>query len=148
MSYIYQDTARWDTWFKVVLVLPVVVIGFAIFGNFKLGEEVKYIVIAVVAVIGIAYYLLMPRRFIILEDRLKFIQGLGISFSVSFDRINIARELNRSVFNINLSTSNESAIELVMKRGRNINFSPGDRAKFIRQLNKAVETWRESSQTK
>jgi hypothetical protein len=144
MSYIYQDAAKYDIWFKVVLVLPLVVIGFTLFNDFKMGEMVKYIVIAVVAVIGLAFWFSMPRRFIIMEDHLKFILGIGLSFSVSFDRIEFARELNRSAFNINLTTSNVSAVELVVKRGRNINFSPEDRDKFIRQLNQAVEKWRAS----
>ena len=142
MNYIYQDTARYDMWFKVVLLLPAVVIAFAIFGNFKMGEEAKYIVIAVVAVVGLAFWLLMPRRFIIFEDRLKFIQGIGISFSVSFDRIEAARELGKTAFNINLSTSNTTAIELVVKQGMNINFSPEDRDEFIKKLNQSVEKWR------
>jgi hypothetical protein len=144
MSYIYQDTAKYDVLFKVIFVLPIVVIIYALFADFRLGETTKYIVIAVVAVIGLAFWLLMPRRFIILEDRLKIIQGLGLSFSVSFSNIEIARELNRSVFNINLSTSKLTAIELVRKRGRNITFSPEDRDKFIKQLNRAVENWRAS----
>jgi hypothetical protein len=147
MSYIYQDTPRYDTWFKVVLVLPLVVIAFALFSDFKIGEMAKYVVIAVVAVVGLAFWLSMPRRFIIMEDHLKFFLWIGLSFSVPFDRIEVARELNKSAFNINLSTSNTSAVELVVKRGRNINFSPEDRDKFIRQLNKAVEKWREASQT-
>lgn len=142
MNYIYQDSAKYDMWFKVVLVLPVVVIAFALFADFKMGEETKYIVIAVVAVVGLAFWLFMPRRFIIMEDRIKFIQGIGMSFSVSFDRIEIARELNKSSFNINLSTSNLTAIELVMKRGMNINFSPENRDEFIKKLNESVEKWR------
>lgn len=142
MDYIYQDSAKYDLWFKVVLVLPVVVIAFALFADFKMGEETKYIVIAVVAVIGLAFWLLMPRRFLIMEDRLKFIQWIGMSFSVSFDRIKTARELTKSGFNINLSTSNQTAIELVLNRGMNINFSPENRDEFIKKLNKAVEEWR------
>jgi hypothetical protein len=132
----------------VIFFLPIVVIIYALFADFRFGEETRYIVIAVVAVLGLAFWLLMPRRFIIMEDRLRVIQALGLSFSISFNNIEIARELNKSVFNINLSTSKLTAIELVRKQGRNINFSPEDRDKFIRQLNKAVEKWRETSVAK
>jgi hypothetical protein len=142
MNYIYQDTAKYDMWFKVVLVLPLVVIAFALFSDFKMGEVAKYVVIGVVAVIGLAFWLLMPRRFILMEDRIKFIQGLGLSFNVNYDRIEIARELTKSSFNINLSTSNVTAIELVVKHGMNINFSPENRDEFIKKLNGALEKWR------
>jgi hypothetical protein len=145
MSYIYQDKARWDWWFKVVLILPLVIIAFAFFSDFKMGEVARYVVIAVVVVLGFIFWLVMPRRFFIMEDRIRFVQGLGISFSVPYDRVEIVRELSKSSFNINLTTSNDTAIELVVNRGRNINFSPENRDEFIKKLNDTIKKWKTGS---
>lgn len=141
-NVLHQDEARYDLLFRVVQVLPLVIIAFAFFSDFKLGEQVKYIVIGIVFVVGFAFWLLMPRRFCIMDDRIKFVQGLGLSFSISYDRIEKARELAKSAFNINLMTSNSTAIELVMIRGTNINFSPVNRDEFINKLNQSINKWK------
>jgi hypothetical protein len=142
---LYQDSARYDLFFRVIQALPLAVIIFAAFSDFKMGEQVKYIVMAVVFVIGLIFWLLMPRRFYIMEDRIKFIQGVGLSFDVHYDRIEAARELGRSGFSINLSTSNTMRVELVMKKGMNINFSPENSDEFIKKLNKTMSDWRSGS---
>jgi hypothetical protein len=142
---LYQDSARYDLLFRVIQALPLAVIVFAAFSDFKMGEQVKYIVMGVVFIVGLSFWILMPRRFYIMEDRIKFIQGLGLSFNVRYDRIEQARELGRSAFNINLSTSSATPIELVMKKGMNINFSPEDRDEFLKKLNKAISDWRMGS---
>lgn len=143
MSYlIHEDKAKYDTWFKVVLILPVAVIIFAFFSDFKTGDVGKYTVIGIVLLVGIIYWLVMPRRFYIMDDKIKLELGLNLSFSISYDRIETVRELHRSSFNINFATSNLTPIEIVMKKGMNINFSPENRELFIDKCNDAIVKWK------
>jgi hypothetical protein len=139
---LYQDNAKYDLMFRVVQVLPLAIIVFAYFSEFKWGEQVKYIVMGVVFIIGVAFWLLMPRRFYIMEDRIKFMQGLGLSFSIRYRNIEAIGRNITTKFRLNLSTYRSEPVVLVRKKGMNVAFTPENEDEFIRKCSQAINTWK------
>jgi hypothetical protein len=91
----------------------------------------------------------MPRKYCIYEDRLKIVMGVPFSISVRFDAIEYAGEpRGKLTVGINFVTSFGNTIEIVKKKGMNVNISPGDRKAFLKNLNNALDKWRgENSKT-
>jgi len=148
---VYEDSAKYDLWVKVLLVLvPVLllVLGLLIYQGVLPNEteaEVRtasIVLFASLAFILLVYWAVLPRRFQILEDRIKVVRGGPFSFSIRFDGVKTARKTRGLAhFGIGFATS-VNRIEIVRRRGMNVRFSPSNQELFLENLNKALNDWR------
>ena len=148
---VYEDSSKYDLWIKVLLGLaPVLflVLGFLNYQGVLPNETeaeartASIVLFASLAFILLLYWAVLPRRFQILEDRIKVVLGGPFSFSIHFDGIKTARKVKGLAhFGINFATS-VNRIEMVRGRGMNVLLSPRNQDLFLENLNKALSNWR------
>lgn len=141
---IYEDTPRYDVWFKATLLLPVFFLLFAAFQLVSNEKQSALGLFATALLIVAVYWAVVPRRYCILEDRVRIVLGSPFYFDIPFDTIDIARKPEGVIFGINFATSmhNRNAVQIVRPGKISINITPARPEEFIRQLNKAVDHWR------
>ena len=148
---IYEDSSKYDLWVKVLLGLaPAVILVMGIL-NYQgmLPNETEaeartasLVLFASLAFILLLYWAILPRRFQILEDRIKVVLGGPFSFSIRFDGVKTARKTRGLAhFGIDFATS-VNRVEIVRGRGMNVLLSPSNQELFLDNLNKALEDWR------
>ena len=148
---VYEDSSRYDLWVKVLLGLaPVwlIVLGVLSYQGVLPGEaeaearEASIVLFACLAFILLLYWAILPRKFQILEDRVKVVMGGPFSFSIRFDGVKTARKTTGLAhFGIGFATS-VNRVEIVKGRGMNVLLSPSNQEQFVENLNKALNDWR------
>ena len=150
MNYvIYEDKARYDAWFKIVLGLPIIFILAATYFGSKEPESIIYLTGAAL-MIAVIFWLIMPRKFFIMDDKLQIKMGGPFSMKIKYDNIKIVRKLSfkGTTFGMNFATSSKTPIEIIVKKGINLNFSPENRDQFLQNINEAMKKWQIHNQPK
>ena len=144
MDYIISEhKAKYDNWIKTILPLPLAIVLFTSFMLRKKEPEAILVLGGSFILLIFIFWLIMPRKFLIMSNKMKIILGASVSFNIPYNNIDLVRELGGKNFGINYSTSLKTAVEIVVKKGMNINFSPENRGQFIQDIDKAMEIWRE-----
>ena len=148
---IYEDSSKYDLWVKILFGLaPVLflVLGLLSYQGVLPSEteaearEASIVLFACLAFILLLYWAILPRRFQILEDRVKVVLGGPFSFSIRFDGVKKAEKATGLVqFGIGFATS-VNRIEIVRGRGMNVLLSPSNQELFLENLNEALNDWR------
>jgi hypothetical protein len=142
-TLLYQDKPRYGLWFKILIWGILAVILMMAITTFDSSREDAFILIGTVVFIILVFWAVMPRKYCIYEDRLKIVMGAPFSISVRFDAIEYAGESRgKLTVGINFVTSFGNTVEIVKKKGMNVNISPGDRKAFLKNLNNALDKWR------
>lgn len=148
---IYEDSPKYDLWVKMLLgLVPVVllVLGLLIsLGVLPTETEAEarrapIILFACIAFVLLLYWTILPRRYQIMEDKLKIVLGGLFSFSIYFDDIDIAREAKGFIhIGVGFATS-VNRLEIVRRKGMRVVISPRNQDLFVQNLNKALSDWR------
>ena len=144
-SLIHQDTTHKDIWLKLILAIPVVIIvAPALYYLATSESKVAYELLAIVVVMAIVLWLIVPRQYLIMDSRVKIVLGGPFSFSIHFNTINTARIPRGTTFGINFpsSLSNKHVVEIVRNRRMNVTITPNERELFLKTLEKALGDWR------
>ena len=146
MQYtISEHKAKYDNLFKMILLIPIAIIIFTAILTYKSEPQATWVFTGIVVFIVLLFWIIIPRKFVIMQDRIKFVLGANIYFDIHFSKIMLARELKRVNFGINFSTSFREPVEIVRGKGMKINFSPINRESFIQDLDTALLNWRRAS---
>ena len=143
-SIIYEDHPRYDVWLKSIMVLPVFFILIGAF-YFASGEPQAAVgMLATAALIAAIYWAIFPRKYVILDSKVKIVLGGQFFFTVPFSNLETARKPEGVSLGINFATcfSGKNTVEIVRKKGMKVNITPSDRELFIENLNKALNDWR------
>jgi hypothetical protein len=148
---IYEDSPEYDLWVKILLGLAPVallVLGLLIYQGVLPSEseaEAKtgaIILFAATAFILLVYWAILPRRYQILEDRIKIVLGGPLSLGIPFGNLETAKETKGLAhFGIGFATS-VNRVEIMKRRGTSVLISPGNRDLFLQNLNRALSDWR------
>ena len=143
-SVIYEDRPRYDVWFKAIMLLPVF---FVIGGLFYLatGEpETSIGMFATAVLMAAIYWAVRPRKYQILDSKIKIVLGGQFSFNIPFDNLETAGKPAGATLGINFATTllSKHAMKIVRKKGMNINITPNDCDLFLENLDKALNDWR------
>lgn len=153
---LYEDSPKYDPGIKLALVFPVALllvfgILFYIDANYSdvFPEEAEgdsmmaaIVLFADVPFVLFIYWLFLPRKIYILQDRIKV--KLGQFFlNVPFDKIKSVRAVKGIIswFTINAITSYSRQVEIVRKKRLNIRISPSNRDQFLEYVNRAMSDW-------
>jgi hypothetical protein len=149
-SLVYEDTPPYDRWLKFliggILIFTIAIgiffIPFDLVGTwFLLGET---------AFLALIFYSIMPRKYQILEDRIRIVLGRPFAINIRFSNIKEIRAASSGdayiYYGIRLATNSRSVVEIVRKRGLGIVISPGNRELFLQQFNQAMENYRKMNQ--
>ena len=140
---VYEDHARYDYWLRLILFgIPLI---FLIIGITLIPEDQE----GAIAMFGGSlfivslFYLVLPRKYQIFEDKLKIVLGWPLHHDIPLASISNSQVTSgRKVFayrGIRFATSSKSVVEIVRKRGLNIVISPNNEPLFVDKLNEACK---------
>jgi hypothetical protein len=143
-SLIYEDKTHKDIWLKLVLAIPVALILVpALYSLANKDSETAMEMFGVVLFILIIFWVIVPRQYLILGDKVKIVFVRPFYFTIPFDTIKTARIAKGSSFGINLpsSLSSKHAVEIVRKKRLGVVITPDNRDLFLETLGKAMRDW-------
>jgi hypothetical protein len=155
---LYEDSPKYDLWLKIVLAFaPSLVIVLALLTYYGVlpaeSEEEARIALAVLFATAIflllLFWAILPRKYQILEDRIKIVLGRPFSFDIGFNTIEeTRREGGRRIVlayrGRRFATSAKNIVEIIRGKGMNVTISPRNRELFLQELNKAIANWKRS----
>lgn len=141
---IYEDRPHYDIWLKVIMAFPllfiIVGVSFLVDGQ----PQAAVGMFASAALMAVIYWAVFPRKYCILDNKIKIALGKPFAFNIPFDSIERAGIPQGISIGINFITtfSGRHAIQIVRRRKLNVNISPGNRELFLENLDKALEDWK------
>jgi len=142
-SLIYEDKPRYDIWMKAIMALP---LFFILIGAFNLTSEPEAAIgmFGTAALVVAIYWAVFPRKYCILSSKVRIVLGGPFSFNIRFNTIETARIPKGAAIGINFASSfsSKNAVQIVRRKGLNVNITPSDREAFLENLDKALNSWR------
>lgn len=144
-SVVYEDTPLYDVWLKSIMVLPVFFILVGAFYFISSEPEAAIGMFATAVLIAVIYWAIMPRKYRILDSKVRIVLGAPFSFNIPFDTIETARIPKGATLGVNFvsSFSAKNVVQIVRKRKLNVNITPSNRELFLENLEKALNSWRD-----
>ena len=94
---------------------------------------------------AIIFWCILPKRFLVYEDRIKIVLGGPFSYTVPFRDITNVRQATKDMawvyWGMRLGTSLKFQVEIERKNGLGVIISPSMENEFIEQLNLARENY-------
>ncbi len=154
---LFEDSIKYDAWIKVALVFPIIlliVLGILFYTDAHYSDVIPseseaesnfgaMILFASVPFVLVVYWLFLPRKIYVLQDRIKI--KLGQFFlNVAFDNIESVKPARGIIIFSSFSsiTSYSSQVEIIRKRGLNWRVSPSRRDQFLEYVNRAMSDWK------
>ncbi len=154
---LYEDSVKYDLWVKLLIIFPVILL-FALGILFYIDAhhsdvlpkepeaETKFgslILFASVPFVLFVYWLVLPTKIYILQDRIRLKYG-QFFWNIPFDAIeSVHVSEGIPLWNISGSvTSYRSQIEIVRKNRSNVRISPNRRDLFLEHVNQTLSDWR------
>ncbi len=146
-SVIYEDNPHYDVWLKGIMVLPVFFILIGLYYLFTAQVESAIGLFATGVLMGAIYWAVFPRKYQILDSKIRIVLGGQFSFNVPFDNLKLAGKPEGVNLGINFATTfvSQHVVEIKRKKGMNVNITPNDRDQFLENLNKAIYDWKRSA---
>jgi hypothetical protein len=158
---LYEDSPKYDLWLKIVLAfVPSLFIVLALLIYYGVlpaeSQEEARIALAVLFATAIfillLYWAILPKKYQILEDRIRISNFLGKPFPFDIIGFNTIEETRRAedkrglTWGINSITSikKKNIIVIVRSKGMDVTISPSNRELFLQELNKAIANWKRS----
>jgi len=143
-SIIYEDSPNYDVWLKGIMMLPIFFIVIGLYFLFTTEIESAVGVFATGLLMGTVYWAIFPRKYQVFDNRVKIVLGGPFSVNISFDSLESAGKQEGINFGLNFATTfiSEHAVEIKRKKGLTVNITPGNRDRFLENLNKAVYDWK------
>ena len=87
---------------------------------------------------------IIPKKYCVLEDKIKIIFRGPLEFNIPFSTIIIVRPTRWSTVGINLPTnlSVANALEIIRRKRMAVTITPVDKDKFIDNFEKAFHNWK------
>lgn len=148
-SLIYEDKPPFGPWLLFFLV-PFLILLLAFVYYLHLSREESVLAVVAIAVSSAFFWAIQPRRYQILDDRVKIIRGLAVSIDIPFNKINNIKEASWADANfaiilwLSYITSYKNVVEIAVtsKLAPKVYISPNNRTLFLENLNKAVYDWK------
>ena len=143
-SIIYEDSPRYDVWLKGLMVLPVFFILIGLYYLFTAQVEPAIGIFATGALMGAIYWAVLPRKYQILDSKIRIVLGGPFTVNISFDILETAGKPEGISLGLNFATTflSQHVVEIKRKKGMTVNITPNDRDLFLENLNKAVYDWK------
>ena len=143
-SLLYEDTARTDTWLK--LMLGGILVMFLVLGGVLLfqDKEDAFGMFGIAVFYALLFKLVMPRRYQIYSDKVRIVLGWPLAWNIPFTTIREARPASRaSAFAYNgvrFATSSRGVVEIRRSKGCNVVISPSNKDVFLEQVRGAMKS--------
>jgi len=146
-SLIYEDNPHYDVWLKGIMVLPVFFVIMGVYYLITAQLEAAIGMFAITLLVGAFYWAIFPRKYQILDSKIRIVLGGQFSFNVPFDNLELAGKPEGVSLGINFATTflSQHVVEIKRKKGMKVNITPNDRDLFLENLNKALHEWRRNN---
>jgi hypothetical protein len=146
-SVVYEDSPHYDVWLKAIMVLPVFFIILGVYYLFTAQVESAIGLFATTLLMAAFYWAIFPRKYQVLDSKIKIVLGGQFSFNVPFDNLETAGKPEGVSLGINFATTflSQHVVEIKRKKGMNVNITPNNRELFLENLNKAVYDWKRNN---
>lgn len=138
---LYQNRSEYALWLKLIIggVLAfTLILGLAILST---DTEAAWICLGVTVFDAVLFWVVLPQRILIYEDRLVIKLGGPISVNVPLDNIKEARKTSGwhtfVHWGSRFATSHRNVIEIIRHKGLSITISPSSADEFLEQLKQA-----------
>jgi hypothetical protein len=143
---VYDDRPHYDWGLKVLLSLPVVVLlTVALVFNPQGRDSVALPLIATLVFLMVVLRCVLPRRYVVMDDRLRIDLGWPLGFNLSYRNLSEVRRDSggwRVTANWVTTFRPSRALRIVPVKGIDIIITPNRRDQFADQLEKALASWR------
>ncbi|XUX00467.1 MAG: PH domain-containing protein [Dehalogenimonas sp.] len=137
----YEDSPRYDTapiaGVIILLVLVDLLLAFLI-------PETFWIMVAAAVFELVLFYFIIPRKYQILDDRVRILLGNPVKYDIPFSTIKEARPAGGAevwiYLGLRMATSSKGVVELIQRGSMDVVFSPRDRETFLEQLELAMRS--------
>jgi hypothetical protein len=146
-SLIYEDNPHYDVWLKGIMVLPVFFVIMGVYYLITAQLEAAIGMFAITLLMAAFYWAIFPRKYQILDSKLRIVLGGQFSFNVPFDNLELAGKPEGVSLGLNFATTflSQHVVEIKRKKGMNVNITPNNRELFLENLNKALHEWRRNN---
>jgi hypothetical protein len=143
---IYEDRPRYSWALKGILLLPLAILLVEAIVLAPMGFGPAYaVLLGSLAFLLVVFWCVLPRRYAVMDDRLRIELGWPFGFSLPYRNLaGIRRDSGGWRITVNWVTTLETArlLCIVPKAGMNIMISPSQRDQFAVRLEKALDAWR------
>jgi hypothetical protein len=143
-SVIYEDNPHYDVWLKGIMMLPVFFIVIGIYHLFIREIPSAVSLFGLALLMGAFYWAILPRKYQILDSKIRIVLGGPFSFNIRFDNLETAGKPEGISLGLNFATTflSQHVVEIKRKKGMTVNITPDNRDLFLENLNKAVYDWK------
>jgi hypothetical protein len=154
---LFEDSIKYDFAVKIALVFPIILLitlGILFYidahysdvfpGESPAESNIGAITLfASVPFVLVVYWLFLPRKVYVLQDRIKIKLG-QFYLKVGFDNLESVKPARGIIVFSSFSsiTSFSTQIEIIRKRGLNWRISPSRRDQFIEHVERAMSDWK------
>jgi hypothetical protein len=146
MNYLLNEhKPKYDAWFKALLAIPVcmpLVMAVVLYASGS--KEIWETFIVFIFILALIWFI-MPRKFLVMSDRLRLIMGASLGTNILYSNIKEIRKPATWDLGVNYITSMKTPLEIVLKKGMNVSIAPEDRQLFLDDINRAMQEWRRST---
>jgi hypothetical protein len=140
---LYEDTARTDTWLK--LMLGGILVMFLVLGGVLLfqDKEDAFGMFGIAVFYALLFKLVMPQRYQVYSDKVRIVLGWPLAWNIPFTTIKEVRSASGAkafAYNgVRFATSSKNVVEIRRSRGRNVVISPSNKEIFLEQAGRALQ---------
>jgi len=149
---LYEDKTKYDLWGKIILAFApalLIVLGLLTYYGVLPTETEKEDTIclfACAAFVLVLFWLILPRKYQILEEKLRIVLGGPFSFHIPFETIEAAKHISGAkaaiFWGLNFSPVLKNIVGIKRKKGMNVTISPSNPSLFLENLDKALTDWK------
>ncbi len=140
---LYEDTARTDTWLK--LMLGGILVMFLVLGGVLLfqDKEDAFGMFGIAVFYALLFKIIMPQRYQIYSDKVRIVLGWPFAWNIPFTTIKEVRPASGvSAFaysGVRFATSSKNVVEIRRSKGCNAVISPSNKEIFLEQVSTAMK---------
>ena len=140
---LYEDTARTDTWLK--LMLGGILVMFLVLGGVLLfqDKEDAFGMFGIAVFYALLFKLVMPRRYQIYSDKVRIVLGWPLAWNIPFTTIKEVRSASGAkafAYNgVRFATSSKNVVAIRRSKGCNAVISPSNKEIFLEQVSRAMK---------
>ena len=142
---VFEDKPVYDKWNRYILggiiVIPLIV-GMVLTAVDILGASIMF---GITVFDALLLWCILPKRFLVFEDRLKIVLGGPFSYTIPFRDIVEVKQATKDMaviyWGMRLGTSLKFQIVIERKNGLSVLISPSREGEFIEQLNLTRENY-------
>jgi hypothetical protein len=146
---VFQDIPVYDpvTKYSIAgIIVLTIIAGIVLLWFDVLGAIIMF---AVTGLDALIFWSVLPRRFLVYEDRLKIVLGWPFSINIPLNDIKQVRIADRDMASVYLGmrfiTSSKNLVEIERIGGLSVLFSPSQSSTFVENLEQARSQYKEPS---